>query len=69
MDSNRVIIRLKSLISFAGVIINEYVSEHEKIHVLKPSDASKVLIYIPQSEIDTIFRMDSIYIKGDNDNE
>lgn len=57
--NNRILIRLKSLVSYAGSLV-ETEEQNGKIisYSLKPSDNSNVLIVIPASEIDRVFLMD-----------
>jgi len=62
----RTIIRLKSMISYAGEVIN--IKEKEGMinsYELKPSLASNVSILIPSDEIKDIFCMDGKVISGD----
>ena len=62
----RALIRMKSMVSFAGQIVNE-VKIDDKIdkYVIKPSDKSNVLIHIPVEEIDRLFFMNGNIKKGD----
>ena len=64
---NRVVIKLNSMISFAGEIV-EVIKDNNKIekYILKPSRKSEVVLYIPSNEISIIYAMDGKVIEGED---
>lgn len=65
----RALIRMKSLVSFAGKIVEVIMNNGKiEVYVLKPSEKSSLLIHIPVDEIDKVFFMSGEQIEGDEIN-
>lgn len=64
---NRVVIRLFSMVSYAGYVVEQKLQDGKVVEYrLKPSDKSGIMISIPTDEILSIFCMGGEEIKGED---
>lgn len=63
---NRVVIRLLSMVSYAGYVIEQKMQDGKVVeYCIKPSDKSGITISIPTEEILSIFHMNGDEITGE----
>jgi len=65
----KVIVRIKTKLSFAGEIIGRELKNGEEGVFLKTSSYSNILIWIPLGEIESIIKPTSEIIEGETLNE
>lgn len=64
---NRVVIRLFSMVSYAGYVVEQKLQDGKVVQYrLKPSDKSGITISIPTDEISSIFCMSGEEITGED---
>lgn len=64
MQSERIIVRTKTNLSYAGAVCNRNYGEAAGI-LIKPSPKSNIKVWFPIDEIQCIIKMDGVVVEGE----